>query len=105
MENKILDSYSIFEFGGKQYQATAGHYLALEKIEAEAGSKVTFDKVLLVKNGNDVKIGQPFVNGAKIEATIVRQAKGPKLVVFKFKRRKRIRTKTGHRQPQTIVKF
>ncbi len=102
----MLSSYAIFSFGGKQYQAVEGTTLALEKIEKEPGSNVEFSEVLLVKHtGGTVSIGKPFVSGATISAEIVSQTKGPKLVVFKFKKRKRLRVKKGHRQPLTIVRF
>ena len=102
----FLSSYAIFEFGGKQHQAVVGTTLALEKIDAEAGQNISFEKVLLVKQSNDdVRIGLPFVPGAKIDAEIVSHIRGPKLIAFRFFRRKRIRVKKGHRQNLTIVKM
>ncbi len=107
MENYNIEMpYAIFAFGGKQYQAVEGKTLAVEKINGNVGQEVLFDKVLLVrKDAQTMEIGQPVVSGAVIKAEIVSQAKGPKLIVFKFKRRKRIRVKKGHRQPLTIVRF
>lgn len=107
MENsKFLTSYAIFDFGGKQYQAVAGTTLAVEKIDAEPGSNVNFERVLLVKNSEEsVIIGKPFVDGAVVEAEIVSHIKGPKLIAFRFFRRKRIRVKKGHRQNLTVVRF
>jgi large subunit ribosomal protein L21 len=107
MENKdLMSSYAIFDFGGKQYQAVIGKTLALEKFEALPGDAVSFERVLLVrKDVNTVIVGKPYVNGGLINAEVVSQNKGPKLVVFRFKKRKRIHTKNGHRQPQTIVRF
>lgn len=98
--------YAIFETGGKQYQAVLGKTLAIEKIEAQDGETVTFDKVLFVKRGEgQYEFGRPFVEGALIKASLVKQTKGPKLVIFKFKRRKKYRLKKGHRQPLTVVRF
>lgn len=106
METKdFLSSYAIFEFGGKQHQAVVGTTLSLEKIDAEAGSNVSFEKVLLVKkNDSEILIGTPYVGGAKIAGEILTQIKGPKLIAFRFHRRKRIRVKKGHRQQLTIVR-
>lgn len=107
MQNKdFLSSYAIFEFGGKQHQAVEGTTLALEKIEAEDGSSVSFDKVMLVKKSEtEVLVGKPFVSGATINAEVVSQIRGPKLIAFRFHRRKRIRVKKGHRQNLTVVRF
>ncbi len=97
--------YAIFQTGGKQYQAIEGKTVAIEKLEGEIGSPVVFDEVLLRKTGEDkVEIGQPFLE-KPIKASIVRQMRGPKLIVFKFKRRKKSRVKRGHRQPVTVVRI
>lgn len=105
-EKNMLSSYAIFSFGGKQYQAVEGKTLAVEKIEKNPGETVVFEQVLLVKqNEGEVHIGKPLVANAKINAEIVSQTKGPKLIVFKFKKRKRLRVKNGHRQPLTVVRF
>jgi large subunit ribosomal protein L21 len=101
----VFDRYAIFQSGGKQYQALEGKTVALEKLEGEVGSKVVFDEVLLRKESSDkVEIGQPFVKKA-ITASIVKHMKSPKIVVFKFKRRKGYKRKLGHRQPVTIVRI
>ncbi|KKP26758.1 MAG: 50S ribosomal protein L21 [candidate division TM6 bacterium GW2011_GWF2_30_66] len=100
-----FDKYAIFKTGGKQYQAVEGKTVAIEKIEGEIGSSLEFNEVLLRKTGEDkVEIGTPFLNGP-IKASIVRQAKGPKLIVFRFKRRKKSRVKRGHRQLFTVVRI
>lgn len=100
-----FDKFAIFQTGGKQYQALEGKTIAIEKIEGEPGTEIEFDKVLLRKLGeNQVEIGQPYVEGT-IKASIVKQMKGPKLVVFKFKRRKKVRVKKGHRQPLTVIRI
>ncbi len=101
-----IDQYAIFQTGGKQYQAIPGKTVAVEKLDGEAGGKVTFKEVLFRKSGdNKFEFGQPFVKGASIKANIVKQTKGPKVIIFKFQRRKKRRTKTGHRQPVTVVRI
>jgi large subunit ribosomal protein L21 len=99
--------YAVFKTGGKQYRATAGATLRVEKLTGNVGDAVTFDQVLLVQSGNDaaVKIGKPLVGGAKVEAKIVAQGLGPKVVIFKFRRRKNYRRKRGHRQPFTALEI
>ena len=97
--------YAIFQTGGKQYQAIEGRTLGIEKLALDAGASVEFKEVLLVKNGDAYSVGAPFVTGASIKAEIVKQMRGPKIVVFKFKRRKKYRVKNGHRQPVTVVRF
>lgn len=105
-EMNQVGEYAIFAFGGKQYQAVEGKTLAVEKIDVPAGSSFNFDKVLLVRKSNEeIIVGKPFIDGISIKAEIISHNKGPKLIVFRFKRRKRIRVKNGHRQPQTIVRF
>lgn len=102
---KIEERYAIIQTGGKQYQAIEGKTLAIEKIDGEVGSKLKFDEVLLRKLGIDnVEVGQPFLKTA-VTASIVKQMQGPKVVVFKFKRRKKYRVKKGHRQPITVVRI
>lgn len=101
----IFSRYAIFQTGGKQYQALEGKTIAIEKLDSAAGQPVQFDDVLLIKRAEgDVQIGQPFLS-TPIKATIVKHMRGPKLVVFKFKRRKKSRVKRGHRQPLTIVRI
>ncbi len=97
--------YAIFQTGGKQYQAIPGKTIAVEKLEGEAGDKIDFPEVLFRKTGEEkFEIGQPFVEGATLKASIVKQSKGPKLIVFRHKRRKKQRTKKGHRQPITVIR-
>lgn len=101
-----VDSYAIIQTGGKQYQAIPGVTLAVEKLDGEAGSSVVFDEVLFVKRAEgQYEIGDPVVKGFKLNATIVKQDRGPKVVIFKMRRRKKYRVKTGHRQPFTVVRF
>ena len=97
--------YAIFETGGKQYRASAGDMLTIERLETEAGKPVTFDRVLTVNNDGKVTIGAPAVDQATVAADVVEHKRGPKLIAFKMKRRKGYRRKTGHRQEQTVVKI
>lgn len=106
MKQQVTTSrYAIFQTGGKQYQAIEGATLAIEKLDGKAGDKVTFTDVLLRKLGEDkIEIGQPFL-AAPITASIIKQMQGPKIIAFKFKRRKKYRRKLGHRQPITVVRI
>ena len=96
--------YAVFETGGKQYRAGAGDTVTVEKLDAEAGKPVTFDRVLLVNNDGQVTIGSPLVEQANVVANVVEHKRGPKLIAFKMKRRKGHRCKIGHRQDLTVVK-
>ncbi len=96
--------YAIIETGGKQYRAEPGRMLKLEKLEGEKGAQVELTKVLLVADGEKVRVGTPTIEGAKVVSEIVRQGRGPKIIVFKFKRRKKYRRRTGHRQSITMVR-
>ena len=98
------DKYAIIQTGGKQYQAVEGVTVAIEKLEGEIGSAVEFTDVLLRSTEKGIEIGTPFLTGA-VKASIVRQTKGPKVIAFKFGRRKKIRVKKGHRQPITVVRI
>lgn len=97
--------YAVIETGGKQYKVEKGDVLKVEKLDAEVGDKIVFDKVFLVANGEDVKIGSPFVEGAKVEANVVEHAKGKKIIVYKYKAKKNYRKKQGHRQPYTEIEI
>ena len=97
--------YAIIETGGKQYKVSEGDTLFIEKLEAEEGSSVTFDKVLMAGEGDDVKVGAPALDGATVEAKVVKNGKAKKIYVFKMKRKKNERTKKGHRQPYTKVEI
>ncbi|AMW99487.1 50S ribosomal protein L21 [Rummeliibacillus sp. G93] len=92
--------YAIIETGGKQVKVEAGQAIYVEKINAQAGETVTFDKVLFV-GGDDVKVGAPFVEGATVTAKVEKQGRAKKIVVFKLKAKKNYRRKQGHRQPYT----
>jgi large subunit ribosomal protein L21 len=92
--------YAIVETGGKQVKVSVGSDIYVEKLDVEAGETYTFDKVLLV-GGESVKIGNPYVEGATVEATVEKQGKHRKIIVFKMKPKKKYRRKQGHRQPYT----
>jgi large subunit ribosomal protein L21 len=100
--------YAVLSSGGKQYRVEAGTTLMLERLEGEpgeAGAQVTFDRVLLIGDGDDVTIGTPTVVGASVSATVLGEALGPKLVIFKFKQKVKYRRRTGHRQHMTRVRI
>lgn len=96
--------YAIIETGGKQYKVEEGNTILVEKIEGNDGDLVRFDRILLVSNDEELKVGKPLVEGAAVEGTIVEQGKSRKVVVFKYKAKKDYRKKQGHRQPYTKVK-
>lgn len=96
-------SYAVFKTGGKQYRAGTGEILTIEKLEGEIGSTVTFDQVLLVGEGSNIIVGNDIKNG-RVTAEIVDQIKGPKLIAYKYKRRKGYHRTVGHRQRLTKVK-
>ncbi len=95
--------YAVFKTGGKQYRVEKGDKLRIEKLAGNVGDAVTFDQVLLLGGVDAIKLGKPLVGGAKVEAKIVGQGLGRKLIVFKFRRRKNYRRKRGHRQPFTAL--
>lgn len=97
--------YAIFRALGKQFRAEKGQTIQLPLMDAEPGSKITFDEVLLTSDGESIKAGTPLVKGAKVEAEVIGETKGIKLYIFKFKRRKNYRRKTGHRQHYTEVRI
>ncbi|MBP2025449.1 50S ribosomal protein L21 [Peptoniphilus stercorisuis] len=96
--------YAVIETGGKQYTVKVGETVKVEKLNANEGEKVTFDKVLFIA-GDDVKVGAPYVEGSKVEGEVIKQAKDKKIVVYKYKSKKNERTRKGHRQPYTLVKI
>ena len=95
--------HAIFETGGKQYRAKEGDEVYVEKLDAEEGSKVKFDKVLAILSDDDQKIGVPYVKGATVTAKVIKSGKAKKIIVFKMKRRKGYKRKQGHRQAYTKV--
>lgn len=95
--------YAIVRTGGKQYQVEAGDKLKVEKLKGEVGAQVELDDVLLVVDGETVRVGRPVVEGAKVTATILEQGRNKKIIVFKKKRRKGYQVKKGHRQFYTAL--
>ena len=97
--------YAVIETGGKQYKVSEGDTIFIEKLGVEEGEAVTFDKVLIIGNDENVTIGAPTVEGATVEAKVVKNGKAKKIYVFKMKRKKNYRRKKGHRQPFTKVEI
>ena len=97
--------YAIIESCGKQYKVAEGDVVFFEKLDAEEGKKVTFDKVMLVSDDGKVQVGNPYVKGVKVEGKVVSHGKGKKIIVFKMKPKKNYRRKQGHRQPYTKVEI
>ncbi len=108
--------YAVFKTGGKQYRVTPGDRLRVEKLTGAVGEGVTFEQVLLVRGeqregggqgegGGALQLGKPLLSGAKVEAKIVAQGLGPKIVIFRLRRRKNYRRKKGHRQPFTALEI
>jgi len=97
--------YAVIQTGGKQHKVKPGEELSVEKLDGKAGDEVHFDNVLLVSKEDKVTVGTPVVKNARVVAKITRQGRGPKIIVFKFRRRKRYRKKQGHRQDFTGVKI
>lgn len=93
--------YAIVENGGKQYRAVEGSTIEVDLMDAQIGDKVALGSVLLLVDGDQITVGAPAVKGVSISATVVDHVKGPKIVVFKYRPKKRIRVKTGHRQKYT----
>ena len=97
--------YAVFATGGKQYRATTGDILEIEKLDAEKGARVELDQVLMVGEGEDIKVGSPYLKGGKVTATIVEHGRGEKINVLKFKRRKHHMKRMGHRQDFTRIEI
>ena len=102
----IFEKYAIFQTGGKQYQAIPGKTISVEKLVGETGDSLSFSEVLFRKQvEGKFEFGNPYVTGATVKASIIKQMRNPKIIVFKFKRRKKYRLKQGHRQPQTVIRI
>ncbi len=97
--------YAVFKTGGKQYRVSTGDVLKVEKIEAEKGATLELDQVLMVGEGEDVKIGTPYLEGGKVTATVIDQGRHKKIKIIKFKRRKNYRRQAGHRQYFTQIEI
>jgi large subunit ribosomal protein L21 len=100
-----VDMYAVVAAGGKQYKVSEGDILRVEKIAGDVGESVALDRVLMVADGQDVTIGMPVVENAVVNASIVEQGRAKKILVFKYKRRKRYRRTQGHRQSYTAIKI
>ncbi|CAG8998928.1 MAG: 50S ribosomal protein L21 [Candidatus Celerinatantimonas neptuna] len=97
--------YAVIQSGGKQHRVAEGQTIRLEKLEVETGATIEFDNVLMIANGEDVKIGAPFVEGSKVTAEVVTHGRGEKVKIVKFRRRKHHRKQAGHRQWFTEVRI
>ncbi len=97
--------YAIIETGGKQYKVAEGDVIFVEKLDVQEGAAVTIDKVLVVGDGADVKVGAPYVDGASVTATAVKNGKDKKIIVYKYKPKKGYHKKQGHRQPYTKLEI
>lgn len=97
--------YAVIATGGKQLKVQEKEVVAIERLEGQAGDKVSFTEILALGEGTDLKVGSPLVAGAKVEAEIVEHVRGPKLIAFKIKRRKGYRKRKGHRQELTKVRI
>lgn len=97
--------YAVIETGGKQYRVAQGQDLKVEKVPGQAGEEVVFDKVLAIGDGENVTVGKPYVENAKVVGKVARQAKDRKVPVFKYKRRKGFRRNKGHRQDFSLVRI
>ncbi len=97
--------YAIIKSGGKQYKVQSGEQLRLEALRVDVGASVSFGEVLLVGAGDGVKVGAPFVSGAKVNATVVSHGRGDKVKIFKLRRRKHYQKSQGHRQSYTEVRI
>ena len=98
-------SYAVVASGGKQYKVKEGDILKVEKLDGEVGQEISFDNVLMVSDGENVMIGQPLLEQVSVSGEIVEQGKHRKIIVFKYKKRKRYRKKQGHRQAFTAVRI
>ena len=97
--------YAVIKTGGKQYRVTEGQTLKVEKLAADEGATIDMDKVLMVANGDDIKVGAPYVDGGKVTATIKAHGRGKKVMIIKFRRRKHSRKTQGHRQSYTEIEI
>jgi large subunit ribosomal protein L21 len=97
--------YAVIQTGGKQYRVAEGETLRVEKLTANPGDKLSFSPLLFADDGGNVQIGRPNVSGIKVEAEVMQDGLGKKIIIFKYKRRKAYRRKTGHRQPFTALKI
>jgi len=104
-DQRRTSMYAVIVTGGKQYKVAEGEFLKVEKLEVATGETIDFDRVLLVGNGDDVKIGAPVVEGAKVTAEVIGQGRHDKVTIIKFRRRKHHMKRQGHRQWFTEIKI
>ena len=97
--------FAVVATGGKQYKVAKGDTIRVEKLAGDVGQTIELSDVLMVGEGDQVKVGQPRVSGAKVTAEIVEHGRAPKIIIFKFRRRKNVRRKMGHRQPFTALRI
>lgn len=97
--------YAVIKTGGKQYRVSPGDSIEVERLPHDVGAQIDLDQVLLVVNGSGAKVGQPLVEGARVKATVTRQTKGPKVIIFKYRSSSRYRRKRGHRQQYTRLRI
>ncbi len=97
--------FSVIETGGKQYKVSVGDTIKVEKLEGEDGAKISFDNVLLVSSDKNTKIGEPYLDGVKVSGEILKQGRGKKVISLRYKPKKRVRVKRGHKQYFTEVKI
>ena len=97
--------YAVIKTGGKQYKVTEGQTLKVEKLPVEEGGSIDLNEVLMVADGDDVKVGAPYLNGGKVSATVKAQGRGKKIEIVKFRRRKHYRKQQGHRQSFTEIQI
>ena len=97
--------FAVIETGGKQYKVNEGDVIFVEKLEAEAGDTVTFDRVLALSDGDGIRTGSPILDGAKVTANVVKNGKGKKIYVMTYKPKKNEKKKNGHRQPYTKLQI
>jgi large subunit ribosomal protein L21 len=98
-------AYAVIQTGGKQYRVESGNEIDVEKLDAEVGTDINFSEILLVSDGSDLQVGEPFVSGAKVSAEVVDQFKDDKVIAFKFRRRKGYHRTVGHRRQLTRLKI
>jgi large subunit ribosomal protein L21 len=94
----FIMKYAVVEDGGKQYKAVEGGTIEVDQYDVEIGEQIDLDRVLLISDGDNVTVGTPYIDGSKVETTVVAKVKGPKVIIFKYKPKQRYRVKTGHRQ-------
>jgi large subunit ribosomal protein L21 len=97
--------YAVIKTGGKQYRVAADQLVTVERLPAEAGDSISLTDVLMVGEGADIKVGAPFLAGATVTAEVVKQSRGPHVIIFKKRRRQNSRRKNGHRQDLTVLKI